>query len=136
MTDKIIKTIADAVAEGVPAKTAAVLAKVSPLFYAKWYAVGLAMEESMVDDGAYPADSGKHEWQCHKLYLSVTAAQADCASFLVKRVVAEDDWHAAAWWLQRQCREEFGAKAPVEARASSDEDGGVKVEITLPDNGR
>ena len=73
-----------------------------------------------IDQVTFYAYLKKGEEQSHGIYReflnAVARAEAECAEKMLKAITSAmpTDWRAAAFWLERRMREDFGPKQQVE----------------------
>lgn len=96
------KKIVDFVKLGNFPEIAAQASGISPRQYYRWMARG-----RLEPDGPY--------WQ---FWQAVKAAGAEAETSMVNIIVANafENWHAAAWWLERKSWKRWGRKLPPEER--------------------
>jgi hypothetical protein len=97
---------------------------------------GVPKDEAAAAVGVHRATF--YRWQADNATFATAVEKAfgRCVATKVLRIrKAEDDsWQAAAWWLERRMRQDFGR---VDRMELTGKDGGsVSVEFYLPSNGR
>ena len=104
LTNQIIENLRRSISAGVPVVHAATISGISPrTFY--YYT---QMAEDLIDNEIVPRSKKD------KLLISFYQATTEAKSLAVQRniglinLAAQDDWKAAAWWLERTFPEEFG----------------------------
>lgn len=101
LNSKLIKNICKDIAEGLPIKYACQKNKIHRATFYRWY-----------NDGK-TANTGLFK----EFHDKVEEAKAEAVKYNVDIIFesAQKTWQAAAWWLERTCPEEFGAKKEVKA---------------------
>ena len=104
LTPAVHKSIVKCVGAGVPYKYAAMRAGVSESAMAKW----LAAARKARQDGA-------DEPTLIQFLHDIEAARSKHVANMVARIVraSSKSWQAAAWWLERMCREFSSDKAEL-----------------------
>jgi hypothetical protein len=102
------KAIIDGVKIGVPGHIAAEAVGVDKTTYWKWLKRGEKSKKGLFFDFFHQIKSAQYQSIKHAV--------------VVMRTAMKDTWQAAAWWLERQCSEEFGKKVIIEPSAMEDLD--------------
>lgn len=99
------------------------------------------MRAVVADTGGFPVDSTPDDWLTAELHQEVEVAHAKVVAVHARKVnaAAKKDWKAAAWWLQRRAKDDFGlASEKEEVRAGDEKPTEDKEQFVFhcPDNGR
>lgn len=118
LTVEIQQKICDYISQGLAYETAALLSGVSERTLHRWRALGEGKE------------TGKYSEFVDA--LQVASAKAEEKQVGVVVAAGSEDWHAAAWWLERRNPGRWSKVDRVDANLR----GGAEVVIVMPDNGR
>lgn len=124
-----------AIKKGVPWKSAAIAVGVSEGEINKWITIGRELREVFTTCGSFPDETSTFAYNCLSLFDEVEQAYHIAVAKMTVKITgaAENDWRAAAWFLERRADKFFGRP---EDRIAVDINKKGKVTLYVPNNGR
>jgi hypothetical protein len=130
LNPEVEKTLLDYIRIGTPVRTAVTSAGITEKSFYLWLNRGIAERERL--NLSKSAKENPSEVVFLQFLQSVERARAEAITKKVAVIAKsgnDGDWRAAAWWLERQMRDEFGKTDRVEIGGTNGE--AIKIQIEM-----